>query len=98
MGCLPVFAASLPYGPLITLTSTDPNLPLPDPRYLGLHAACAKVIHASGAAEVAEQMTKDVEGINVLAEDGSSSDILSAAFSLASVSVYEGAVPEAITI
>ncbi|KZV59135.1 hypothetical protein PENSPDRAFT_595993 [Peniophora sp. CONT] len=33
----------------VTFTSTDPALPLPDPEYLKLHRACARVVQRSGA-------------------------------------------------
>ncbi|KDQ15346.1 hypothetical protein BOTBODRAFT_173840 [Botryobasidium botryosum FD-172 SS1] len=92
-GCVPKIAAtlakeSLNSGDLITLTSTDTRLHLPDSRLLGLHAACAKVTHASGAAEVIDQILWDLEEARVLSEDGSSSDVLSVAFYLASIPAY----------
>ncbi|KAJ7867771.1 hypothetical protein B0H14DRAFT_333427 [Mycena olivaceomarginata] len=52
----------------------DPNgttFPLPDPRLLALHAVCARVAHLSGAAEVLDKFDRDVEDVQVLAEDGS---------------------------
>ena len=56
-------------------------LPLPDPRYLEIHAACCRVAHMSGAAEYFDRMTRGLEEIRVLAEDGGSSEVLSHALS-----------------
>jgi hypothetical protein len=60
----------------VTLIS-HPNLPAPDPRYLKLHAACAKVAHLSGAGEYIETIFRDMESMRVLAKDGSSAQALS---------------------
>lgn len=35
----------------MTFTSSDPELQLPSSTYLGIHAACCRVAHMSGAAE-----------------------------------------------
>ena len=51
--------------------------PPPDPLLLGLHAACARVAHMSGAAEFFDQIERDAEDIMVLAFDGSSAPLLS---------------------
>ncbi|KXN86492.1 hypothetical protein AN958_10006, partial [Leucoagaricus sp. SymC.cos] len=61
---------------IVTLSSTDARLPLPDPRYLRLHAACAQVAHFSGAAEYIDSIFRDVEEMRVLSKDGSSIDVL----------------------
>jgi hypothetical protein len=43
-----LFIGNLPNP--ITFTTSDPvRLPLPSPRYLGIHAACCKVARLSGA-------------------------------------------------
>jgi hypothetical protein len=63
----------------VEFSSTSPeNLPLPKPEYLRLHALCAQVAHLSGAAEVVDRILDHVyEGsTKVLAEDGSSWDVL----------------------
>ncbi|KAG0692233.1 hypothetical protein DFH29DRAFT_769047, partial [Suillus ampliporus] len=40
------------YPPTLIFTTSDPaNLPLPDSRYLAIHAACCKVARLSGAGE-----------------------------------------------
>ena len=58
-------------------TTVDPDkLPLPSPELLALHAACAKVAHLSGAGEYVDRIIEDMEQIDVLAYDGTSSDIL----------------------
>jgi hypothetical protein len=66
----------LPPNPVITFTSTDPSLPLPNPEYLKLHAAVCRVAHMSGAAGYLDQEDRDVDRIRVLARDGSSANLL----------------------
>ena len=66
----------LPAVPIITFTSTDPSLPLPNPEYLKLHAAVCRVAHMSGAAGYLDQEDRDVDRIGVLACDGSSANLL----------------------
>ena len=54
----------------VTFTTPDPVLlPLPDPKYLALHAVCARVAHLSGAGEHFEELDRDTEEIAVLAND-----------------------------
>lgn len=53
------------------------TLPLPDDRYLRIHAACARIAHLSGASEYIDQVSQDMERISVLASDGSCADVLS---------------------
>ena len=62
--------------PSVTFTSAVAGLPLPDPRYLALHAACAKVAHLSGAAEYIEKSFRELEDTKVLASNGSSAEAL----------------------
>ena len=57
------------------------GLPLPDPRYLALHAACAKVAHLSGAGEYIDAVSRDIDTTLVLAKDGSSAKLLAEAMS-----------------
>ncbi|EUC53633.1 hypothetical protein RSOL_014540 [Rhizoctonia solani AG-3 Rhs1AP] len=52
----PAFYPEVP--PTVTLT-TNHHMVLPDPRYLALHAACAKVLHLSGAAELINSVIRD---------------------------------------
>ena len=56
--------------------SAVPQHPLPDPRYLALHAACAKVAHLSGASEYVDTIFRKTEDMKVLASDGSSGEAL----------------------
>ena len=57
----------------IILTTRDAKkLPLPDPRYLALHAACARVAHLSGAGEYIDKALRDIEETGALANDGPS--------------------------
>ena len=69
----PVLAA--PTTP-ITFTSSSPELELPDPRYLKLHAAFCRVGHLSGAAEYLDKQDRDVGSMPVLSNDGSSNELL----------------------
>lgn len=50
----------------------EASIPLPDCEILALHAAFARVLHASGAAEYFDEAWHDPEVIRVLARDGSS--------------------------
>ncbi|KAF8141731.1 hypothetical protein EV363DRAFT_1392173 [Boletus edulis] len=62
---------------VITLTSSDPeNLPLPSAEYLAIHACCSRVANLSGAAGYLDRIYRDRDEIRVLAEDGSSADLL----------------------
>ncbi|CAE6477690.1 hypothetical protein ACGC1H_002392 [Rhizoctonia solani] len=69
----PIVCPEVP--PTITL-ATDTPLPLPDRRYLALHAACAKVVLMSGAAEPIDTLLRDAENTKVLSPDGSSAPLL----------------------
>ena len=57
--------------------STRPDLLLPNPVYLRIHAACCRVAHLSGAGEVIDKVLEDLEDIRVLSKDGSSAHLLS---------------------
>lgn len=61
----------------ITLTSERSDLPLPNPDYLEIHAACCRVAHLSGAGEYMDKVLEDLEDTHVLSQDGSSARILS---------------------
>jgi hypothetical protein len=65
----------------VTFTSTAAHLALPDPRYLALHAACARVAHLSGAGEHIDAIDRDLKSTRVLASNGSSTGLLEAALS-----------------
>ena len=66
----------LPPSSIITFTSTDSSLPLPNHEYLKPHAAVCRVAHLSDAAGYLEQEDRDVDRIGVLACDGSSANLL----------------------
>ena len=59
------------------LKSARPDLPLPNPNYLKIHAACGRVAHLSGAGEYIEKILEDLEDIRVLSKDGPSAHLLS---------------------
>lgn len=75
-----------PQGTIITLKNhtDDPKLQSPDRRYLRLHAACAKIAHTSGVAELLSEFQRDYEELATLAGDGSSHVLLAQALSLVS--------------
>jgi hypothetical protein len=55
----------------VTFFSVNSRLQAPDPRFLAIHAACAKVCHKGQMTEVIDKAIKDWENIQVLSEDGS---------------------------
>ncbi|KAJ3808095.1 hypothetical protein EV368DRAFT_46300 [Lentinula lateritia] len=63
-------------SPFTTFATSEPQLPLPDPALLALHASCAKVAYLSGAGEHIDRVHRDLRRLDVLAEDGGSSDVL----------------------
>ncbi|CAA7265221.1 unnamed protein product [Cyclocybe aegerita] len=66
-----VYLAEIPN--IISFSTPDPErLPLPDPRYLAVHVACARVAHMSGAAEYIHKVLRDMEETDVLRNDGPS--------------------------
>lgn len=73
-----------PIGQRVTFTSLYDEIPLPDPLYLSLHAACAQVAHASGMAEYLDDIFRDFEELRVLPEDGCS-DVLMVVLNCVSV-------------
>ena len=70
----------------VTFTTQD-NVPLPDPRYLALHVACAKVAHLSGAGQHIDDVDRDIDTTPVLANDGSSSRTLAEALTRIPIAV-----------
>lgn len=61
----------------VTFTTPDPvNLPLPSPHLLALHAACAQVAHLSGAGEYIDLILTEMEEMEELTYDGTSSEVL----------------------
>jgi hypothetical protein len=57
-------------------TPDHEKLPLPSADLLSLHATCCQVAHSSGSAEYIDKLFDDAERLDVLANDGTSSDLL----------------------
>ena len=47
-------------GQEVTFQSTDSRLALPNPEYLGIHAACCRVAHMSGASGLFDELERDM--------------------------------------
>ena len=62
-----------------------PELPSRD--LIGLRATCARVAHMSGAAEQIDQIFRDEEDTTVMADDGSTGDLLTSLLNARAVSV-----------
>ncbi|KAG9009171.1 hypothetical protein FRB93_005667 [Tulasnella sp. JGI-2019a] len=77
----------IPNPPIVTFTSSDPEIPVPNARFLRLHAACAKIANLSGASEYIESTLHDMEEMEVLATDGTSADVLNFALGRIPVSI-----------
>jgi hypothetical protein len=61
----------------VQFNASDPKeMPVPDPRYLCLHAACAKIAHMSGMGELMDHWDNELEETGVLASDGSTTPLL----------------------
>ncbi|KAI0666036.1 hypothetical protein C8Q78DRAFT_985193 [Trametes maxima] len=60
----------------VQFVSHHPELPLPSPRYLEVHAACCRIAHMSGAAEYLDLIYRHMEELQVLANNGASADVL----------------------
>jgi hypothetical protein len=58
------------------MTSDPKEMPVPNPVYLRLHAACAKIAHMSGMGELLEHWENELDKTGVLAADGSSMALL----------------------
>jgi hypothetical protein len=61
---------------------------LPDPRYLEVHAACAKVSYFSGAGDFLNKFSTNMKESLCLASDGSSFDVLNFALGNAILAYY----------
>jgi hypothetical protein len=66
---------------------TDTDIPAPNPQFLTLHAACARVLHTAGLAKEAENLIEDWSETQVLSEGGSSVDLLAHALTMATAFV-----------
>ncbi|THU97195.1 hypothetical protein K435DRAFT_889686 [Dendrothele bispora CBS 962.96] len=60
---------------------TGSELPLPNPKYLHIHASVCRIAHMSGAADYIDFIFRDMERLDVLAEDGASADVLAGTLS-----------------
>ena len=78
--------AGRPLPDTVTFTTTDERLAVPSRHYLELHALCCEVTNPSGAGEFVAMAQEKLEGLKVLARDGSSAELL--AFALSGVTVY----------
>ncbi|KAI6030236.1 hypothetical protein EDC04DRAFT_2898507 [Pisolithus marmoratus] len=67
---------------MVTL-STSTEYALPHPAFLALHALCCEVAWMSGATEYIMDVERRMDQTRVLAKDGSTADVLSAALALA---------------
>lgn len=63
---------------LVRFQTRNKLIPLPSPRYLALHAACAQVIHTCGLGEYIDGIMVEIKDLPVLPEDGSSNALLNA--------------------
>lgn len=62
---------------VVFTTSLDVSeYPLPNPKYLAIHAACCTVANLSGAADYLHKAYQYMEELHVLSEDGGSSSLL----------------------
>ncbi|PIL35860.1 hypothetical protein GSI_01520 [Ganoderma sinense ZZ0214-1] len=59
--------------------SSPTDVPLPNPAYLALHAAICKLVWASARAEELTAVLDDLEEVTLLAEDGSSANLINIA-------------------
>lgn len=60
----------------ITFKSHVTDMALPNPVYLASHAAYARVLHLSGAAEYIERLTHDEADCRTLSSDGNDAIVL----------------------
>jgi hypothetical protein len=67
--------AILPANHIVTFSTTT-GLPLPDPRYLKLHATVCRVAHQSGISGYLDMFERELEETKILAHDGSSAEHL----------------------
>jgi len=68
----------------------DP-FPLPNHRYLDLHAICCRVARMSGGADVIDEIERDIEETRVLSSDGADAHLLD--YKLVGLDTHSGMVP-----
>ena len=66
-----LYRGFLPADGIVKFTNHDSRYALPSPIPLGLHAAIANILHATGRGEAVEKLLREREEICVLAENGS---------------------------
>lgn len=64
--------------------------PLPNPYYLRIHAACARIAHLSGVDHYVNAFLQDLDNAYALASDGSSLPLLETALQIAVVRACTG--------
>jgi hypothetical protein len=74
----PVLLRTLPEYFTFTTRDQD-NFPVPFPKYIGIHAACAKVAYLSGATGYIDEQDRDMSVSKTLAPDGASASLLEGA-------------------
>lgn len=62
----------LPSSGMVTFTSQDNRFRLPEPGLLAIHAAIAKILHATGRGEIVDKILRDYKATRVLSRDGRS--------------------------
>jgi hypothetical protein len=55
----------------VTLRSHDGRYAAPNPKFLQVHAAVARILHLTGAGEYIEKVLRERKAISYLATDGS---------------------------
>lgn len=65
----------------VRFITRQPLLELPDPRFIAIHAACCRAAHLSGSAAYIDQIHRETEMTHVLADNGSSAELLEFALS-----------------
>jgi hypothetical protein len=68
--------------PDIVAFSTETEFPLPSPALLALHALCCEVAWMSGALDYLMDIERKIDQTSVLANDGSTADVLMGALAL----------------
>ena len=69
----------LPKTVKLFTSSAATDAPLPNPAYLALHAAVCRLVWASARAEELTDVLADLEDVTLLAEDGSSANLINIA-------------------
>ncbi|PWY92227.1 hypothetical protein BO70DRAFT_357361 [Aspergillus heteromorphus CBS 117.55] len=65
------FVRTLPSSGIVTFEQHDARYQLPSPELLFVHATIAKILHATGKAQEADNISRDKDSTGVMARDGS---------------------------